>query len=344
MTILEQLQKIEESARQALASASTAEALEEFRLGYLSRRGKVSVFLRGLKDLSVEERRAVGKRANDLRDELDTAYAEKQRQLRRTAKRALDVTIPGRRPPSGHLHPLTIVRREIEDLFLGMGFEILETPEVEEPRYNFDLVNIPLGHPTRDLLSTFWLTDGRLLRAHTSAGQARVMAGRTPPFRILIPGRVFRHEATDASHETTFHQFEGLFVDQEVSLADFKGVITAILPRLLHHDVKIRIRPSYFPFVEPGVEVDVSCFFCEEGLARRSLGEGGCRICKGTRWIEIMGAGMVHPAVLKNVDIDPKRYRGFAFGGSVDRVAMLRYGVNDIRLFWSGDPHFLKQF
>jgi phenylalanyl-tRNA synthetase alpha chain len=196
------------------------------------------------------------------------------------------------------------------------------------------MVNIPLDHPARDLMDTFWLNDGRLLRTHTSAGQARVMTNRKPPFRILIPGRVFRHEATDASHETTFYQYEGLFVDDKVSLVEFKGVISEILPKLLKKEVKIRLRPSYFPFVEPGVEIDVSCFFCKTG----------CSVCKQSGWLEVMGAGMVHPNVLRNVNIDPKKYRGFAFGGSIDRLAMLRFGIKDIRLFWSGEPHFLKQF
>lgn len=334
MTPAEQLQQIARNAQEALAGVSTSDDLERLRVQYLGRRGALPLFLRTLKDLSPEERRTVGKEANDLRVSLEEAFETQKRLLLKHDGRALDVTVPGRRLARGHLHPLTIVRRDIEDLFLSMGFEIVETPEVEEARYNFDLVNIPLGHPARDLMDTFWLSDGRLLRTHTSAGQARVMTGRTPPFRILIPGRVFRHEATDASHETTFYQFEGIFVDQDVSLAHFKGVVTAALPRMLGHRVDLRIRPSYFPFVEPGVEVDVSCFFCTTG----------CRVCKGTRWIELMGAGMVHPAVLKNVGIDPKKYRGFAFGGSMDRIAMLRFGITDIRLLWSGDPHFLKQF
>lgn len=334
MSFVSPLERLAEEARGALQEARTTANLETFRVQFLGRHGKVSAFLRGLKDLPLEDRRHVGARANALREELTQAYTLRLQSVRAPDRRGLDVTIPGRRPPRGHLHPLTIVRREIEDLFLGMGFEIIETREVEEARYNFDLLNIPLGHPARDLADTFWLTDGRLLRTHTSAGQARVMAGRTPPFRILLPGRVFRHEATDASHETTFYQFEGLFVAEHVSLADFKGVVSNVLPRLLRHDVNIRLRPSYFPFVEPGVEVDVSCFLCQTG----------CRVCKGTRWIEIMGAGMMHPVVLKNVDVDPKKYRGFAFGGSIDRIAMLRHGITDIRLFWSNHPQFLKQF
>lgn len=334
MTLPNHLRALADEARAALAAAETAEAIEAFRVEYLGRRGKVSVFLRGLKDVPLADRRRVGSDANALRTELTQTYASKVRTVGKGPVRRLDVTVPGHGPAKGHLHPLTLLRREIEDLFLGMGFEIADTPEVEEAKYNFDLVNIPLGHPARDLMDTFWLTDGRLLRTHTSAGQARVMAGRTPPFRILIPGRVFRREATDASHETTFYQYEGIFVDRAVSLAQFKGVVSAILPRLLRRPVNIRIRPSYFPFVEPGVEVDVSCFLCQNG----------CRVCKGTRWIEVMGAGMVHPVVLKNVGLDPKAYRGFAFGGSIDRLAMLRFGIGDIRLFWAGDSQFLKQF
>lgn len=334
MSLSEELYQIENDARRVLGDVSNKEALEEFRLEFLSRQGVLSLFLRGLKDASLEEKRTVGKRANDLRVSFENDFAIKEREVSQKNKKKIDVTVPGNRPARGHLHPLTIVRRDIEDLFMSMGFEVADTPEIEDSKYHFDMVNIPLDHPSRDLMDTFWLNDGRLLRAHTSAGQARVMMNRKPPFRILIPGRVFRHEATDASHETTFYQYEGLFVDDKVSLAEFKGIIFEILPKLLKKDVKIRFRPSFFPFVEPGVEIDVSCFFCEKG----------CSVCKQSGWIEVMGAGMVHPNVLRNVNIDPKKYRGFAFGGSIDRLAMLRFGIKDIRLFWSGEPHFLKQF
>jgi phenylalanyl-tRNA synthetase alpha chain len=334
MSLRDDLNRLAAEADAALARVTGADALEEFRVQFLGRNGTVPRLLRTLKDLPTAERRETGQEANALRTRVERLYAEKRAALGRSAPRAVDVTFPGRRPPRGHLHPLTQVRRDVEDVFLSMGFEIQETPDVEEARYNFDLVNIPLGHPARDLMDTFWLTDGRLLRTHTSAGQARVMTGRTPPFRMLLPGRVFRREATDASHETTFHQFEGLFVDRTASLAEFKGVVSAALPKLLRRTVRLRVRPSYFPFVEPGVEVDASCFFCTTG----------CRICKGTRWIELMGAGMVHPAVLKNVGVNPRAFRGFAFGGSIDRMAMLRFNIPDIRLLWSGDPAFLHQF
>lgn len=333
----ESLKRLRKEARAALAGARTPEDLERFRTTYLARKGGVSLLLRQLKELPEAQRRALGSEANAFRRELEQGYAEAQQRLQRGPARRFDVSVPGRRPTTGHLHPLTVVQREIEDAFLGMGFEILDGPEVEEPRYNFDLLNIPLEHPARDLMDTFWLTDGRLLRTHTSAAQARVMTNRTPPFRILIPGRVFRHEATDATHESTFSQFEGLYVDAGVSLAHLHGVLASILPKIVKQQVTLRLRPSYFPFVEPGIEVDVSCL-------RRVKQHAHCRVCKGTGWVEIMGAGMIHPAVLENAQINSKKYRGFAFGGSIDRLAMLRYGISDIRLFWSGDPHFLTQF
>lgn len=335
MSSPQELEKLEQEIGLKLSKISNKEELEAFRVEYLGRKGKISNFLRTLKDLPLEERKTVGEKANKFRISIEEQFENKNSQLSGSAGRKIDVTIPGRRPPSGHLHPLTIVRREIEDLFLGMGFEIADTPEVEEAKYNFDLVNIPLGHPARDLMDTFWLNDSRLLRTHTSAGQARVMTGKNPPFRILIPGRVFRREATDASHETTFYQFEGMMVDKNITLAHLKGVIATALKKILRRsDLKFTFRPSYFPFVEPGLETHVSCFFCKNG----------CSVCKGTRWIEVLPAGMIHPNVLKNVGVDPKKYQGFAFGGSIDRLAMLRFGINDIRLLWSGDPHFLKQF
>ena len=335
MTLNEELYKIEQDAQKALEDASTAEYLDAFKVEYLSRHGILSTFLRGIKDASIEEKRTVGSRANTLRAELEQKFESKLSVLNKSTVRKIDVTVPGKRPAQGHLHPLTIVRREIEDIFLSMGFEIADTPEVEEAKFNFDLVNIPQDHPARDLMDTFWLNDGRLLRTHTSAGQGRMMANRKPPLRILIPGRVFRNEATDASHESTFHQFEGMMVDKNISLADLKGVIEVVLKKILKRDdAKLRFRPSFFPFVEPGIETHVSCLFCKSG----------CPTCKYSGWIEILPAGMIHPNVLRNVGIDPTKYRGFAFGGSIDRLAMLRFGISDIRLLWSGDPGFLKQF
>lgn len=332
------LARLRGEARAALdRAAASLEALEAFRAAYLGRKGKIPLALREVKALSTDAKRELGSVGNALRLELEEAYAVAQARLAGRTPRRFDVSVPGRRPSVGHLHPLTLVRRDVEDAFLAMGFEILDGPEVEEPRFNFDLLNIPLEHPARDLADTFWLTDGHLLRTHTSAAQARVMVNRQPPFRILVPGRVFRHEATDATHESTFFQFEGLYVDADVSLANLRGVLQSVLPRIVKHAVVLRFRPSYFPFVEPGVEVDVTCLNRVKSHAR-------CPVCKGTGWVEILGAGMVHPTVLKNVAIDPAKYRGFAFGGSIDRLAMLRYRIADIRLFWSGDPHFLTQF
>ncbi len=329
---------LKREAEAALSAVKTMADLETFRTAYLARRGNIPLFLRTLKDQSLEERRRVGSDANKLRARLESEVRVLHARLAKRKKSRLDVSAPGRRPLLGHLHPLTIVRRDIEDTFLGMGFEIVDGPEVEEPKFNFDLLNIPLEHPARDLMDTFWLTDGRLLRTHTSATQARVMTGRTPPFRLLIPGKVFRHEATDATHESTFLQFEGLYVDVETSLAHLKGVLTAAFRNIMRRDVGLRFRPGYFPFVEPGLEVDMGCLAC----AGRS--GASCPVCKGARWLEMMGAGMIHPVVLQNVGVDPRKYRGFAFGGSIDRIAMLRYGITDIRLFWSGDPEFLRQF
>lgn len=335
MNYLRDFQEIESQALASLEKAQSQSELEAFRASFLGRKGRLPKFLSSLKDASIEEKKTVGSRANELRYELERKFEEKTVAINKDSARIIDITVPGKRPAQGHLHPLTIVRREIEDIFLSMGFEIADTPEVEEAKFNFDLVNMPKDHPARDLMDTFWLADGRLLRAHTSAGQGRVMTGRKPPLRVLIPGRVFRNEATDASHESTFHQFEGMMVDRDISMADLKGVIEVVLRRILNRDdSKLRFRPTYFPFVEPGIETHVSCLFCKNG----------CATCKYSGWIEILPAGMIHPNVLRNVGIDPKKYRGFAFGGSIDRLAMLRFGISDIRLLWSGDPSFLKQF
>ena len=334
--LLSAVQVLREEAVRALRAAATGAALEDVRRTYLSRQGKVSRLLRGLKDRPLAERRAIGPAAQALRAELERAYASARDGLTGPAP-VFDLSLPGCAPPVGHLHPLTIVRRDIEDVFVSMGFTVLDAPDVEEARYNFDLLNMPADHPARDLHDTFWLADGRLLRTHTSAAQVRVMRDRVPPYRLLIPGRVFRHEATDATHESTFYQFEGMLVDEGVSLAQLKGVLQAAIPRIVQREVALRFRPSYFPFVEPGVEVDMAC-------SREENSHRKCPVCKGTSWVEICGAGMIHPVVLHNAGTDARRYQGFAFGGSIDRLAMLRYDIPDIRLFWSGNPHFLEQF
>ena len=247
----------------------------------------------------------------------------------------IDVTVPGERHEVGHLHPLTLVKRKIEEIFQGMGFSVIEGPEVENEWYNFDALNIPKDHPARDLWDTFYLKNGLLLRTHTSPVQIRYMEKHQPPFRIIVPGRIFRHEATDASHEINFYQVEGLMVGKDISAANFKAIIEEFLSRFFGKKVKARLRPSFFPFTEPSFEVDMTCLVCNEK---------GCSVCSKRCWIEIMGAGMVHPNVLKAGGINPKNWQGFAFGIGMDRLAMMKYKVDDIRLFYSNDLRFLKQF
>lgn len=247
----------------------------------------------------------------------------------------IDVTVPGEKLARGHLHPLTLVKRTVEEIFQAMGFSVIEGPEVENQWYNFDALNIPKDHPARDLWDTFYLKNGLLLRTHTSPVQIRYMEKNNPPFRIIVPGRIFRHEATDASHEINFYQVEGLMVGKDVSAANFKAIIQEFLSRFFGKKIKARLRPSFFPFTEPSFEVDMTCLVC---------GGKGCRTCSKTGWIELMGAGMVHPNVLKAGGINPKNWQGFAFGMGMDRLAMMKYKINDVRLFYSGDLRFLEQF
>ena len=252
-----------------------------------------------------------------------------------TKKDTFDVTVPGQKHEIGHLHPLTLVKRKIEEIFQAMGFSIIEGFEIENEWYNFDALNIPKDHPARDMWDTFYLKNGKLLRTHTSPVQIRYMEKHQPPFRIIVPGRIFRHEATDASHETNFYQVEGLMVGKDISASNFKAIIEEFLSRFFGKKVKARLRPSFFPFTEPSFEVDMTCLVCNEK---------GCSVCSKKSWIEIMGAGMVHPNVLKAGGINPKNWQGFAFGIGMDRLAMMKYKINDVRLFYSGDLRFLEQF
>ncbi len=246
-----------------------------------------------------------------------------------------DITVPGEKQETGTLHPLTYIRRTVEDIFRSMGFAIVEGPQIENEWYNFDALNIPKDHPARDMWDTFWLKDGRLLRTHTSPVQIRFMENHQPPFRIVAPGRIFRHEATDASHETNFYQMEGLMVGKDISASNFKAMIQEFLSKFFNSKIDIRLRPSFFPFTEPSFEVDISCLVCNGK---------GCSVCSKTGWLELMGAGMVHPNVLKNSGINSKKWQGFAFGVGMDRLAMMKYKIDDIRLLYSGDLRFLKQF
>ena len=348
---LSDVEKLKKEAFDAIKSASSGKNLEEIRIKFLGRAsGKLTAILRSLKDLSMEDRRKIGPAANALRDEIEKALKQKLDSLQNTSYKlqtSLDLTMPGKKISVGHLHPLTIVEKEIREIFKSMNFSVVEGPEVETDYYNFDALNIPKDHPARDMWDTFWLrqnelkvkskkSKGRLLlRTHTSPVQIRYMEQHKPPFQIIVPGRVFRYEATDASHETNFYQVEGLMVGKNITLANFKFVIQEFFQRLFKKNLEIRLRPSYFPFVEPGLEVDIQCVKC---------GGDGCNICKESGWLEVMGAGMVHPHVFEAVHYNPRDLQGFAFGLGLERIAMIKYNIPDIRLFYSGDARFIKQF
>jgi phenylalanyl-tRNA synthetase alpha chain len=305
---------------------------------YLGRKGALTQVLRGLKDLAPDSRRQVGAAANRAKESLEAALAEALTALKEAAARAgapgFDVTLPGRRSPLGRLHPLTRTMEEICDIFLHLGFEAVTGPEVELDWYNFEALNIPPDHPARDMQDTFYFNDRVLLRTHTSPMQIRVMEKRQPPVRIIAPGKVYRRDS-DNTHSPMFHQVEGLLVDRGVTFADLKGVLTAFVHQMFGSEVSLRFRPSYFPFTEPSAEIDIACVICR--------GEG-CRVCKITGWLEVLGAGLVHPAVFEAVGYDPEEYTGFAFGLGVERIAMLKYGIDDIRLFFDNDLRFLRQF
>ncbi len=315
--------------------------IEEIRVKYLGKKGELTAVLRSMGSLSAEERPVVGALANEVRqsieneiahlgDKLKTAMREKKLKSEK-----LDVTVPGDDISVGHAHPLTIVQRELEDIFIGMGFSIAEGPEVEYDYYNFQALNIPPEHPARDTQDTFYITDNILLRSQTSPVQARVMEKQKPPIRIISPGRVYRSDAVDATHSPLFHQLEGLVVDRGVTMSDLKGTLECFAKTMFGEDTKIRFRPHHFPFTEPSAEVDVSCFVC---------GGEGCRLCKGEGWIEILGAGMVHPNVLRGCGIDPDIYSGFAFGFGIERIVMCKYGIDDMRHLYENDVRFLHQF
>ncbi len=338
----ETLKKIQAEALQAIASPETDDAaLEALRIKYLGKKGELTAVLRGMGQLSPEERPIVGQIANEVRAEIESAITEKKSALADAALDAqlvaekLDVTVPGKKSKVGHRHPLTLVQRDMEEIFIGMGFSIAEGPEVEYDYYNFQALNIPENHPARDTQDTFYITDKILLRSQTSPVQARTMEVQKPPIRIISPGRVYRSDAMDATHSPLFHQMEGLVVDKGITMGDLKGMLETFARQEFGEDTKVRFRPHHFPFTEPSAEVDISCFMC---------GGKGCRLCKGEGWIEILGAGMVHPNVLRNCGIDPEVYSGFAFGMGVERIAMLKYHIGDIRHFYENDVRFIEQF
>ncbi|MBQ7599962.1 MAG: phenylalanine--tRNA ligase subunit alpha [Clostridia bacterium] len=333
------LEKIRSEALRALSESDAQ--IEDLRIKYLGKKGELTAVLRGMGALSSEERPVIGQLANEVRSAIEkkidelSQYAKKKELEERLRSEKLDVTLPGSRVPVGHAHPLSLVQKQLEDIFLGMGYTIVDGPEVEYDYYNFQALNIPKDHPARDTQDTFYITDNILLRSQTSPVQARVMEKTQPPIRIISPGRVYRSDAVDATHSPLFHQLEGLVIDRNITMGDLKGTLELFAKRLFGSDTRLRFRPHHFPFTEPSAEVDVSCFMC---------GGEGCRFCKNEGWIEILGAGMVHPNVLRNCGIDPEIYSGFAFGLGIERIAVLKYHIDDMRLLYENDIRFLNQF
>jgi phenylalanyl-tRNA synthetase alpha chain len=334
----EVVKNLETAALQEIQGANTPDDLELLRVKYLGRKGALTTILRGLGKLDPEVRRSVGQEANRAKVALEEVLEQALRALKEAARRAagsaVDVTLPGRRALRGRLHPLNQIMAEVCDIFLHLGFEAVEGPEVELDWYNFEALNLPPDHPARDMQDTFYFNDKVLLRTHTSPMQIRTMEKRRPPVRIIAPGKVYRRDS-DITHSPMFHQVEGLLVDKGITFADLKGVLTAFVHQMFGPEVGVRFRPSYFPFTEPSAEVDIECVICR--------GEG-CRVCKTTGWLEVLGSGMVHPAVFEAVGYDPETYTGFAFGLGIERIAMLKYGIDDIRLFFDNDLRFLRQF
>ena len=341
MAMKEKLEEIRQAAQKQLEAASDESSLEQLRVSLLGKKSELSQVLRGMGQLSADERPKIGALANDIRSSIESAIAsrraeiEKQLSAAKLAAERIDVTIPGTAHRRGSRHPLGQIEHEMAEIFRSMGFDIVDGPEVEYDYYNFQALNIPENHPARDTQDTFYITDNVLLRSQTSPVQVHVMENQRPPIRILSPGRVYRSDSVDATHSPLFHQIEGLVVDKGVTMTDLKGTLAMFARRMFGEQTKVRFRPHHFPFTEPSAEVDVSCFAC---------GGKGCRFCKGEGWIEILGAGMVHPNVLRGCDIDPDVYSGFAFGLGVERIAMLKYHIDDMRLLYENDVRFLEQF
>lgn len=337
----EALEKIEAAAKQDLNAVRDREKLEELRVRFLGKKGELTAILKQMGKLSAEERPVIGQFANQVRADIEEALQSRLKTLseelaaRRLQEEKLDVTLPGKARSVGRLHPLTTVMNEIREIFLGMGFDVADGPEVERVYYVFDALNAPKDHPSRDPQDTFYITDDILLRTQTSSVQIRTMENKKPPIRMISPGRVYRSDEVDATHSPLFHQIEGLVVDKGVTMADLKGTLEILMTALYGPEAKIRLRPHHFPFTEPSAEVDVMCFSC---------GGKGCGVCKGEGWIELLGAGMVHPNVLRCCGIDPEEYSGFAFGMGLERVVMRRYGISDMRLLYENDLRFLSQF
>lgn len=337
----EALEKIEEVAKAELSNCTDSKALENLRVKFLGKKGELTAILKQMGGLSAEERPIIGQVANKVREDIENAIASRQQSLKtelialKLKEETIDVTLPGKTQAVGKLHPLTLVLNEVKDIFMGMGFDVVDGPEVETDHYCFEALNMPKYHPARDTQDTFYINDNVVLRTQTSSVQIRTMEKTTPPIRIISPGRVYRSDTVDATHSPLFHQIEGLVIDKGITMADLKGTLETIMKRLFGDDAKIRLRPHHFPYTEPSAEVDVMCFKCH--------GEG-CPLCKNEGYIELLGAGMVHPKVLEGCGIDPEVYSGFAFGIGLERIVMRRYGISDMRLLYENDLRFLEQF
>lgn len=332
------LQTLETEAKEILLKLTDPSQLEDFRIKYLGRKGLLSTIMRQLGSVSKEDRPRLGQLANSIRSEIENLFSERKAEIEGDStvpsSSKLDLTLPGRRPVSGRLHPVTQIMNEVCLVFENLGFSVAEGPDVELDHYNFEALNIPAHHPARDMHDTFYVSDSILLRTHTSPMQARIMEKQEPPLRVIAPGKVYRCDS-DITHTPMFHQVEGFLVDEKVSFADLKGVLTVFMQKMFDEDLELRFRPSFFPFTEPSAEVDIACVICK--------GEG-CRVCKKTGWLEILGCGMIDPEVFKMVGYDPEVYSGFAFGLGIERIAMLKYGIDDIRLYYENDLRFLSQF
>lgn len=336
----ERINALRSQMEEAIAGVQSKEALAEFWQQYLSKNGSIAGLMKGMRDVAPEMRPVMGKVVNQFKAEVEAKYQEKREEIEKielanaNKSERVDITLPAVRRKSGALHPITIVKNQMIDVFAGMGFEIYEGPEIEDDDHNFTRLNVAKNHPARDMQDTFYVAEDIVLRTHTSPGQIRVMDAEKPPIKVLVPGRVFRSDS-DATHSPMFHQMEGLVVDKGITLCDLQGMLDKFVQTIFSSDVKTRLRPSYFPFTEPSVEVDVSCFEC---------GGKGCPLCKHTGWIEVLGGGVVHHRVLENCGIDPDVYSGIAFGIGIERIAMLKYGINNMGLLFENDLRFLKQF
>lgn len=334
-----ELQSLETEARESLQGLNDKNLLEDFRIRFLGRKGKFSTIMRQLGTVSADDRPRMGQLANSIKAEIEKLFEDRQQALNDAisgsgSHAGPDLTLPGRYPASGKLHPVTQVMRETCAIFENLGFSVAEGPDIELDYYNFEALNIPAHHPARDMHDTFYVSDSVLLRTHTSPMQARIMEAQQPPLRVIAPGKVYRCDS-DITHTPMFHQGEGFLVDKNISFADLKGVLTVFTQKMFKKDLPLRFRPSFFPFTEPSAEVDIACVMCDGA---------GCRVCKKTGWLEILGSGMIDPEVFKMVGYDPEVYSGFAFGLGIERIAMLKYGIDDIRLFYENDQRFLSQF